>query len=46
MIQRPKSLIKTMTRQLVIDGLGGVDDILKDITLKQQTYLLNLQTGK
>lgn len=46
MIQRPKSLIKTLTRWLVVNGLGGVDDILNNMNLKGQTYLVNVRTGK
>ena len=34
MIQRPKTLIKTMTRWLVVNGLGGVDDILNNMNHK------------
>lgn len=39
MRQRPKSLIKTMTRRLVADGSGGDHDMLNDMNLKQPTYL-------
>lgn len=34
MKQRPKTLIKTMIRRLVVNGLGGVDDIFKNMNLK------------